>query len=201
VTAGPPRVGSVVGLPVVTLAMLAALAATPALAGGQTQSLTNGENLVRGKAPLPEFHLDFLLDAPTRRGMAPPIGDNLEIALTSPDSGVFRFIFSPRPQLGLNLDKTSGNRGYAGLTWNLFDSDTVFGNLGLAGSYTAAGAPNDPLRRPLGPPLMLHGALELGYHIGGQHSLSLSLDQGRAPEARLGGETMDNLRLRYGMRF
>ena len=31
-------------------------------------------------------------------------------------------------------------------------------------------------------------------------SLSLSVDQGRAPDLRLGGET-DNLRLRYGMKF
>ncbi|HEV8028818.1 MAG TPA: hypothetical protein VGP50_15400, partial [Stellaceae bacterium] len=70
-----------------------------------------------------------------------------------------------------------------------------------AGSYADPGAPNDPLHRPLGPPIMLHGALELGYHIGAQHSLSLSLDQGRAPAAGLGGETSDNLRLRYGLRF
>jgi hypothetical protein len=127
--------------------------------------------------------------------------DNLEIALTSPDSRVFRFIFSPRPQFGLSLDKAMGNRGYAGLTWNLFDSNSVFGNVGVAGSYANPGAPNDPLHRPLGPPIMLHGALELGYHIGAQHSLSLSLDQGRPAEAHLSGETTDNLRLRYGMRF
>ena len=55
--------------------------------------------------------------------------------------------------------------------------------------------------RPLGPPLMLHGALEFGYHLGEQHSLSLRLDEGRAPEFRLNGETSDNLRLRYGLKF
>jgi|HubBroStandDraft_1064217.scaffolds.fasta_scaffold49491_3 hypothetical protein len=180
----------------------AAAATRSAWAGGQTQPVAgNGNALVPGSAPLPEFHLDFILDDPAGHSLAAPGTGNLEIALTSPDSGVFRFLFSPRPQFGFNLDPTTGNRGYAGLTWNLFDGNHLFGNFGLAGSYADPGAPNDPLHRPLGPPIMLHGALELGYHIGTQHSLSLSLDQGRAPAAGLGGETSDNLRLRYGLRF
>jgi len=177
--------------------------AGPALAGGQTTSITLAEGPARSVAPQPEFHLDYLLTDPTRRSAAAPLGsDNLEIALTSPDNGVFRFLFSPRPQFGLNFDKVTGNRGYAGLTWNLFDSDSLFGSVGLAGSYDAgAGAPNDPLGRPLGPSLTLHGALELGYHIGARHSLSLSLDQGRTPDLKLNSETTDNLRLRYGLKF
>lgn len=182
----------------------AAGAAAPALAGGQTTQLTTtGNALTSGAASLPELHLDYLLNDPTRRGGSPQLGsDNLEIALTSPDIGVFRFMFSPRPQFGLSLDKVAGNRGYAGLTWNLFDSDSLFGNVGLAGSYdSATAAASDPLHRSLTPPLMLHGALELGYHIGAQHSLSLSLDQGRSPEFKLNAETTDNLRLRYGLKF
>jgi len=187
---------------VAAFAGLAAMTA-PALAGGQTKSLALTEGPPRSVAEQPEFHLDYLLNDPTRRGAAPALGsDNLEIALSSPDSGVFRFLFSPRPQFGLSLDKVTGNRGYAGLTWNLFDSDSLFGNLGLAGSYDAgAGAPNDPLGRTLGPSLTLHGALELGYHIGARHSLSLSLDQGRTPDLKLNSETTDNLRLRYGLKF
>jgi hypothetical protein len=181
----------------------AAAMAGPALAGGQTKSIALTEAPARSVAEQPEFHLDYLLNDPTRRGAASALGsDNLEIALTSPDSGVFRFLFSPRPQFGLNLDKVTGNRGYAGLTWNLFDSDSLFGNVGLAGSYDpGAGAPNDPLGRMLGPSLTLHGALELGYHIGARHSLSLSLDQGRTPDLKLNSETTDNLRLRYGLKF
>ena len=187
-------------------AIVAAIAggAGPALAGGQATQLSfTGDALVRDAAGLSELHLDYLLNDPTRRGAAPQLGsDNLEIALTSPDVGVFRFLFSPRPQFGLSLDKVAGNRGYAGLTWNLFDSGSVFGNVGLAGSYEpGTGALGDSLRRPLTPTVMLHGALELGYHIGTQHSLSLSLDQGRSPELRLNAETTDNLRLRYGLKF
>jgi hypothetical protein len=186
-------------------------AAGPALAGGQTTQLSfTGDALVRGAEARPEFHLDYLLNDSARRGVAPQLGsDNLEIALTSPDVGVFRFLFSPRPQFGLSLDRGAGNRGYAGLTWNLFDSGSVFGNVGLAGSYDPRagsydpriGLPSDTLRRPLTSSVMVHGALELGYHIGARHSLSLSLDQGRSPELRLNAETTDNLRLRYGLKF
>ena len=186
-----------------TFAGIAAIAA-PALAGGQTKSLTLTDGPSRSVAEQPELHLDYLLNDPTRRAAASALGsDDLEIALSSPDNGVFRFLFSPRPQFGLSLDKVTGNRGYAGLTWNLFDSESLFGNVGLAGSYDPGiGAPNDPLGRTLtGPSVMLHGALELGYHIGPRHSLSLSLDQGRTPDLKLNSETTDNLRLRYGLKF
>ncbi|HKW55403.1 MAG TPA: hypothetical protein VJO12_17060 [Stellaceae bacterium] len=178
-------------------------AAVPALAGGQTTPLTLSDGAARGITEHPELHLDYLLNDPVRRGAPPQLGgDNLEIALSSPDTGVFRFLFSPRPQFGLSLDKVTGNRGYAGLTWNLFDSDSVFGNVGLAGSYDPGSSlPNDPLHRAFSPSLTLHGALELGYHIGDRHSLSLSLDQGRTPDLKLNSETTDNLRLRYGLKF
>jgi len=185
------------------LLLAATLASGGALAGGQaTQFSLAGGPLVRGSAPLPEFHLDFLLSEPSRLTLA-PLGayENFSISLTSPSSGVFQFLFSPRPQLGVGLDRDSSvSRSYAGLTWNLFNSNSVFGNFGLAGTYDAANA-NDPLHRVIGPPLMVHGALEFGYHLDPQNSLSLSLDHGNAPEMRLGIESSDNLILHYGLKF
>jgi len=50
-------------------------------------------------------------------------------------------------------------------------------------------------------PRSISDAIELGYHIGTRHSLSLSLDQGRSPDLKLNSETTDNLRLRYGLKF
>jgi hypothetical protein len=170
-----------------------------AFAGGQTQPINLGGTLQRGGAPLPEFHLDFLPSTPP----APALGGSgdLEIALATPDANGFSFLFSPRPQFGFGFDRATGaNRAYAGLTWNLFDSSTVFSNIGVAGSYDVGTAPNEPQRRFFGPPLMLHGALQFGYHLGEQQSLSLSLSQEHAPELR-GGEANDNLRLRYGLKF
>ncbi len=181
------------------LAMVLVVSASAAFAGGQTQTINLGGTLQRGGAPLPEFHLDFLPSTPP----APALGGsgNLEIALATPDANGFSFLFSPRPQFGLGFDRATGtNRAYAGLTWNLFDSSTVFSNIGIAGSSDVGTAANEPPRRFFGPPLMLHGALQFGYHLGEQQSLSLSLGQEHAPELR-GGEASDNLRLRYGLKF
>lgn len=181
------------------------LTAGPVLAADQVQSFpVNGGTMVRGGAPMPEFHLNFQVDDPGRMEVAPPGSDgDLDIALTTPDTGVFHFLFSPRPQFGYGYDRLTGvERGYAGLTWSLFDTNSLFGSVGLAGSLdTGAGLPNDPFRRSLGPPLMLHGALELGYRLGEQHSLSLRFDEGRSPELRFNGETSDDFRLRYGLKF
>lgn len=187
-------------------ALLALAAAGPAVAADQTQPLADGGSaLVRGGAPLPEFHLNFLPDDAVGQALSwSGSNENLEIALTSPESGVFHFLFSPRSQWGFGPDRMTGvNRGYAGLTWSLFDNDRLFGSVGLAGTYDPGStSPYDPLsRHPLGPPLMMRGALEFGYQFGDQHSLSLRLDEGRAPDFRFGGESTDNLQLRYGVKF
>jgi hypothetical protein len=187
-------------------ALALAFAGGSSFAADQQQSLTvNGETLVRGGAPLPEFHLSFTLDEPGHAAANQAGGgsDDLDIALTSPTNGVFHFLFSPRPQFGYGYDRLTGsNRGFAGLTWSLFDNDGLYGSVGLAGSYDPnSGAPYDPLRRSFDQPLMLRGAIEFGYRLGEQHSLSLRLDESRAPEFRLNTETSDNLRLRYGLKF
>ncbi len=183
--------------------VLAVAALSGGLSLGSGAALADGGALVRGGAPLPQFSLDYLLKDAARAGM--PLvgaGENLEIAVTAPDSGVFRFLFSPRPQFGFGVDRATGaNRSYAGLTWNVFDSSSVFGNVGVAGTYDVPGN-FDPLHRSLAQPLTLHGAVEFGYHLDSQNSLSLSLDHGNAPELRLGGSGDDNLlRLHYGLKF
>ncbi|HUH85469.1 MAG TPA: hypothetical protein VLX85_12740 [Stellaceae bacterium] len=177
----------------------------PAFAADQVQPLTlSGGAPLPDTAPAPTFHFDFLLDDPARQALLPPGStSNLEISLTSPNNSVFHFLFSPRPQFGFATDTYGVNRSYAGLSWNLFDSRGLYGNLGLGGTYdTSSNLPNDPLRRSLTPPLMLHGGLELGFHFGEQHSLSLRLDEGVTPGFHLNsGETSDNFRLRYGLKF
>lgn len=176
--------------------------ATPSLAGGpSSEALNPSGGLVRGNAPLPEFYLDFPSVSNTLR---PPMlnDDSLEISLTSSDNKVLQFLFSPRPQFGTSLDKETGtSRSFGALTWNMFDSSGLFGTIGVAGSYTSSSF-EDPDRRLLGPPVAMHGLVEFGYHLGDQHSLSLSLDHSSTLD--LGndhGLLGDNLRLRYGYKF
>jgi hypothetical protein len=157
--------------------------------------------LVRGGAPLPQFQLNF----PSSSGLhqqALPAGD-LEIALTSPNKGVFSFLFSPRAQIGRNSDEATGtSRNLAGLNWNVFQADRFYGGFGFSGSFINPQT-DDPLHRAVtGSPLALHGTLQLGYQLGEQQNLSLSFDRARNSDFSTDrGELGDNFRLGYGLRF
>jgi hypothetical protein len=167
------------------------LAALPALAGSPSGSL------VPGNAPLPEFRLNFPRDLDATAGAN---GDYV-ISLTSPDQGVMHFLFSPRPQFNSSLDRDTGtSRSSAGLSWNLFESGGFFGNLGIAGSFTRPGL-LDLDNRALGPSFALHGNFEIGYQLGNQHSLTLSLDHPTSPDYQNEHGELNNLRLRYGLKF
>jgi hypothetical protein len=85
---------------------------------------------------------------------------------------------------------------YVGLAWSIFDSDKLFGSVGLSGSVNRQ-ALDSPVPRLYGPPFALHSSLELGYAFNAQQSLSLSLDHA-TPTPYAGS---DNVRLRYGLHF
>lgn len=183
-------------------AVLAAAAfwAASAYAAVTTPLPAGGGTLVPGGAPLPQFRLNFpdlLSAAPAVSGAA----EDLQISLTSPDRSVLHFLFSPRSQFMVNTDRDTGTRSsYAGLSWSLFDTDGFYGNLGLAGSYTRFGA-EEMYRRYLGPPLALHQTFELGYELGGPHSLWLSVDHATTPDFLNDRSELNNFRLNYGLKF
>lgn len=164
---------------------------------------SNTGGLVPGAATVPAFHMDFLLDDARRLSDA-PLGStrDLEISLTSPNNAVFRFLFSPRPQFGIGYDPISGtSHGYAGLTWDLFTDNAIYGRFGLAGSFDSG--VGGPLSRRLDvAPLMFHSAVEFGYRLDQRNSVSLAIDQGLAPPYHgAGPESVDNFILRYGTKF
>lgn len=179
------------------VAMVATLLAGTAFADGPPpQAPVSSGTLVRGGAPLPEFHLGFL------DGLYSRPADDLEISLTAPGQSALRFLFSPRPVFGQSLDQGTGTtRRSAGLSWNIFEDNRLFGSLGFSGSMVHPGA-EDPARHLQDPPLTMHSTLELGYQLGAQDSLSLSLDH--ASPSAFGAdktETGEALRLRYGYHF
>lgn len=193
------------GMALAGMAWAVTLALTPpALAGGPTTiDATNGGVLVRGGAPLPQFNIDFL-NTGLGSALALPGGNggDLTISLKSPGSSVLDMLFSPRPQLGISVDPSTGaSRGYAGIAWNVFAFSGISGSLGFAGSVTQPG-PEDPTRRLLGPPLALHSTFSLGYSFGGNDSLSLSLDHATMPDFLSDHSVdFDNIRLQYGVHF
>jgi hypothetical protein len=191
-----------------TAATLRSLALAAAFSGAAFPALADdaaptgpGPALVRGGAPLPEFQVIFP-NPSSALDLHSTNQDKLEIAVTESDQSVLRFLFSPREQFGFSVDRNSGSsRGLAGLTWNVFEVDGLFGNIGLAGTYTSA-SPEDLNRRLLGPPLAVHQTLEFGYKLNDQHSLSLSLDHatGVDPSGDR-GVLGEDLRLGYRYRF
>ncbi|MDE2229710.1 MAG: hypothetical protein KGL11_11815 [Alphaproteobacteria bacterium] len=155
--------------------------------------------LVRGGAPLPQFELNL-------PNLTPPSGtsDNFEIALTAPGSkNAFSFIFSPRPESALELDRASNTmRNVAGLSWNIFNSNRFYGDFGLSGSFLNPAT--DPMHEALagGAPASVRGTLSLGYDLGDRQSLMLSFDHTRTPDLSTEhGEFGDNFRLGYGVKF
>lgn len=182
------------------LVFLMLAAAAPAVAATES-SVANPDQaatLVPGGFRLPEFHLSFpeLLSGP------PPAGPgDLQISLTSGGKNVLQFLFSPRSEFAFASDPTTGaSRSYAGLSWNLFDKSGFFGNLDLSGSLTQFG-PDPFYRQDYGPPLALHSTFELGFKLGASHSLTLSLDHSQAPDLFGDHYDINNLRLRYGLKF
>jgi hypothetical protein len=163
----------------------------------------NTGSLFPGPDNASSFHMNFLLDD-TRRMTDTPLGTtrDLEISLTSPNNSVFRFMFSPRPQFGIGYDPISGtNRAYAGMTWDLFSTNSWFGHFGLASSFDPGIGGPEP-RRFDEAPLMFHGALEFGYRFNQSDALLFAIDQGVAPYARgMGVGPIDNFTLRYGTKF
>jgi hypothetical protein len=171
---------------------LGAVAIAPARADNAASSGTGA--LVRGGAPLPRFNSSFPIEIghPTT-----PLetDENLEISLTSPDHSVLHFLFSPRAVSGQTLGFGSTVTGnYAGLAWNIFDNDKLFGNIAVTGAVNRDALDN-PGWRLYGPLFSMHSTFELGYSFNSAQSLSLSLDH--ASPSPFGND----LRLRYGYHF
>ena len=189
--------------------LVAALTACAAMASAARASELSGigatgfaTGLVRGGAPLPQFNSSFPIDL---GNAGQSTKDNLAISLTSPDHSVLHFLFSPRTLTGAAAGFGPTVTGsYAGLAWNMFDTDRLFGSIAFSGVLNRL-ATNDPTRQLYAPLFSLHSTLEFGYELGAQQSLSLALDHSSpAPLMPYGSDRVlfgDYLRLGYGVHF
>lgn len=181
-------------------ALAAAALAAPAVAQ-TTTAIAGGSALVRGGAPLPDFKSSFPLEIGDPDPVAAAKND-LEISLTTPNHSVLHFLFSPRTLSGETpgIGATPGTN-YAGLAWNIFDSDRLFGSIALSGAVNHA-AGEDPTRRLYGPLIGLHSTFELGYAFDPRQILSFDVDQAN-PAPYLGDRSAfgESLRVQYGYHF
>lgn len=185
------------------LAMLCAGVVLAAWGSFATRALADGPDgltgLVRGGAPLPQFRSNFPINLGDPGASA---HDNLEISLTSSNHSVLHFLFSPRALAGTSYGFGPTITGsYAGLAWNVFDDDHLFGSIGFATAVDNL-VDEDPTRQFYGPLLSLHSTFELGYQFSRWQSLSLALDHA-TPAPYLGDPNAigDDLRIRYGLHF
>jgi len=128
---------------------------------------------------------------------------NLEVLFTSPD--VLKAIWSPRPHFGLT-GNTAGDTDqvYAGLGWQWDFFKDWFAGFTLGGAVhdgklrTHDGARD---KKELGCRVLFRESADLGYRLGGPHSLMLSFSH--ISNAKLCGvnEGLENVGIRYGYRF
>jgi lipid A 3-O-deacylase len=131
---------------------------------------------------------------------------NLELRFVSPE--FLAAIWSPRPHLGVH-GSLAGDTSqlYFGLTWSFMlwrtgGADGLFLDASLGGA--AHNGELDPVRadrKALGSRVLFRESLELGYRFGEVHSISVMLDHVSNANLADHNEGLDNLGVRYGLKF
>ena len=186
---------------IATLAILVASAAPARAEDPTTRGYVGGLKLVWGSVPLPDFRLG-----------QQPAGADAGLALDEPGYAMMlslsdkpgqQFMFTPRtPQLSpLGISGGGTPRSYLGLSVDVGDASGFYGSLGLGGSLLLQRGPafEDGGPRAYNAPLMLHGGVELGYHLDSANSFSLSVEEARPTDGS--GGPIGTYRLRYGLKF
>ncbi|MDH5749159.1 MAG: acyloxyacyl hydrolase [Rhodospirillales bacterium] len=136
---------------------------------------------------------------------------NLEVLFNSPDWWIFKALWEPRPHIGtsFNTSLTNTDQIYAGLTWEWSPVSWFFVDLGLGLTVHNGMLDNSMIthksrydRREFGCRVLFREALDIGWRITPNHSLSLMWSHishgGLCHEEN---EGMDNAGIRYGYRF
>lgn len=129
---------------------------------------------------------------------------SFDVLFTSPDMDVFRWIGSPRPEVGATISLTgSDSLAHAGLTWQLPVFDTPFY---LEGTFGAAihdgyltGAPAG--RHNFGCRVNFYERFGVGMNVTEQVTATLSYEHTSNNEWCQANEGLSNLGLRVGWKF
>jgi lipid A 3-O-deacylase len=133
---------------------------------------------------------------------------NFETRFVSPE--ILRPLFAPRPHLGVSVN-TAGDTSqlYAGLTWSftllrgLFStSDSFYLDASIGGAAHDGKLDTDAIdRKALGSRFLFRESLELGYSFTPSQSISIMLDHVSNANLANRNEGLDNLGIRYGLKF
>lgn len=189
------------------LAFAGALAASgpSARADDGSKVYVGGLKLVWGSVPMPDTsaHIGISNTSITAPRLAP--ATDFAMTFSLPDDPGRHFLFSPSvPPVAADLGTPGANRAYLGLSLGLASSTGLYGSLGFGGSIPAGSSSSfeEANRRFGNAPLLLHGGLELGYHLTGQQNLSVNIDRAAPTDGTPDRtETGGSFRLRYGLKF
>lgn len=127
---------------------------------------------------------------------------NLEIQFTEPGWQWWRFIGSPRPRLGGNIN-TSGetNLAYAGLYWDYYLLDDVFVAGGFGGAVHDGETDDAPGEKELGSRVLFHLAAEVGWRFADRHALTVYADHSSNAGLADDNEGLETVGVRYHFFF
>jgi lipid A 3-O-deacylase len=138
----------------------------------------------------------------------PGVDLNGELRFVSPD--LFKGIGGPRPHLGVSVNSAGGtNIAYAGLTWTftlarglVSAEDSLFLDASLGGAvHDGSIRTSRTDRKELGSRVLFRESLELGWRFTPRQSVSILLDHVSNANLGVKNEGLDNIGLRYGIKF
>ncbi|MBV8094123.1 MAG: acyloxyacyl hydrolase [Acetobacteraceae bacterium] len=135
-----------------------------------------------------------------------PVPESLVSGIAPP----FRWMLTPRPNIGGSVN-TSGytSQFYFGLTWTaeLFKDvfrpeDGVFFGIGFGPAFNNGHISTiSPSHKSLGSNVLFHPSLELGYRFDRPYSIEMYWDHSSNAGLATKNEGLNNLGIRFGIRF
>ena len=178
--------------------VVAAALSLPLLVGGSPAAAQGGFDVVHGIAGGVLAHDRGAFSSNEEDG----VDINLEVQFVEPGWEWWRFVGSPRPRIGGNIN-TQGDTslGYAGLYWDYYVLDDFFVAGGLGAAIHDGEIDDSPGRKELGSRVLFHLAAEVGWRFADRHALSVYVDHSSNANLADENEGLDNFGVRYHLFF
>ncbi len=180
------------------LAVLCAAAATNARSGGADGRSAKPLAGIVSEVRLGVFDHDVgIISSDTEDGF----DFNAELLLVSP--GLFRYLLSPRPQIGVAINSEDvTNQVYAGLAWTFDMFEFLFIEASIGGTVHDGNIDRREVdRNAFGCELLFRATLSLGVRLDAHQSLAVMASHISNAGLCDHNDGLDNVGIRYGYRF
>ena len=154
----------------------------------------------------PELRVGFLkqdVKSKLQHGFEQGAAINVEYLWQSPPNVFFKFLFQPRPQVGLTLNtRGSTSAAYLGLSWNLPKASWWFMELSLGGTvHNGRIKRNLGKRKGYGSRVLFRESVSLGLIFNRCHTMAVMIDHLSNAKLASPNPGLTNFGLRYGYLF